>query len=233
MIAALLLVGIARAGAVDEALAAGDFAAAEAGYRAIVAEGRGDADVYYDLGNVLFRQDKVAPAILAWRRSAFLAPRDPDVVANLDFARRRVVERLDGRDPRPRFAPWQAGLTPGEGIGLGGVLVGLGLLAIALRRRLLGAPMLAIGASAAVLGAGIAAGGQAEAVGERGGVLLADAVARGDLGGGVDLFELHAGAEVTLGDAAGGAVLVRLPDGRKGWVDGASVGRVEPADPFP
>jgi tetratricopeptide (TPR) repeat protein len=214
-------------------LARGDLAGAEAEYRKILEAGEADADVYYDLGNVLWRQERVAPAILAWRRSAYLAPRDPDVVANLDFARRKVVDRLDARDPFPRLAPWQRALTPGEGIAIGGVLAGAGLLCIALRRRLPGAPLLAIGSVAVAIGAVLAAAGQAEANGGRGGVLLVDAVAHGELGGGVELFRLGAGAEVGLGDAASGRVLVVLPDGRKGWVDAAAVGRVEPSDPFP
>ncbi|MBM4367331.1 MAG: hypothetical protein FJ102_14055, partial [Deltaproteobacteria bacterium] len=55
-----------------------------------------------------------------------------------------------------------------------------------------------------------------------------EVTARSDLGGGVDLFALHAGAEVGVAEVAAGQVLVALPDGRRGWVAEAAVGRVDP-----
>ncbi len=215
-------------GAAD-AVASGDFVAAEAAYTEAIEDGAVSADLYYNLGNVLYRQDRVADAILAWRRAGVLAPRDPDVSANLEFARRKVVDDLVAADPCPAWAPWQAALTPGEGQWLGGALAGLGLLAVALRRRWPHLPLAGAGGVATALGLVVAAGGAVEAAMPPGAVVLVDEVtARSDLGGGVDLFVLHAGAEVGVAEAAAGHVLLTLPDGRRGWVAASAVGRVDP-----
>ncbi len=240
MTALLLLVAIARAdgeaGLADAnaALASGDFTTAEQGYRALLDAGHTSGDVWYNLGNVLYRQDRDAEAVLAWRNAAARLPRDPDVQANLDFVRRTLRDGLVAPDPRPWFAPWQAALTPDEGVWLGAALAGAGLLAIALRGRRPRWPLVPVGVTAAVLGGLVAAGGLAEAGAPPVAVVVvAETVATSDLGGGVDLFTLHAGAEVQSVERAAGRVLVVLPDGRKGWVSEAAVGFVEPSRPRP
>ncbi|MFN7144015.1 MAG: hypothetical protein ACK4YP_09580, partial [Myxococcota bacterium] len=64
-------------------------------------------------------------------------------------------------------------------------------------------------------------------------VLAPEAVATSDLGGGVELFTLHAGAEVQTVETAAGRVLVALPDGRRGWLASSALGLVEPSRPPP
>lgn len=229
-----LAAGQAEFDAGNTAYAAGDLAGAEAKYRAALQAGGIDADVYYNLGNVLYRQDHVAPAVLAWRRAGALAPRDPDVDANLDFARRKLTDHLEVTADAPVFAPWQAELTPDEGEWLAGACVGVGLLALGLRRRLHGVPMVPLGAVAVLGGLLLGAGAVAADGLPPGAVVLADSVtARSDLGGGVDLFTLHAGAEVRAVERSSGQALVALPDGRKGWVAEGDLGWIDPWAAFP
>lgn len=218
-----LLLGLALAAPQDDfaaanaALAAGDLTAAEAGYRGLLAQGVTDGDVYYNLGNVLFRQGRRAGAVLAWRHARLVAPRDADAAANLEFARREGRDRLLAPERRPGFAPWQAALTAAEGQWLGCLALGLGLGALALRGRAPRLPATGVGLTLAVAGAWVWAGGWAEAVQPPVAVVLAESVtATSDLGGGVDIFALHAGAEVQTVDEEAGFVLVLLPDGRKG-----------------
>jgi tetratricopeptide (TPR) repeat protein len=226
--------GQAEFDAGNTAYAAGDLAGAEAKYREALTAGAIDADAYFNLGNVLWRQDKVAPAILAWRTAEALSPRDPDVGANLDFARRKVKDPMEPVRPVPVWAPWQNALTPDEGQWVGGALAGLGLIAIALRGRLPHAPIAAIGALLTALGLLFGAGALVQArMPVAAVVLAAQTTARSDLGGGVDLFTLHAGAEVRTVQRAGEHVLIALPDERKGWVPRADVGLVDPTKPFP
>lgn len=240
MIAHLLAATLAAAAVEDDfatanaALANGDLAAAEAGYRAVLGAGYTDGDVYYNLGNVLWREQKVAPAILAWRRAAARLPRDPDVEANLDFARRGVRDAVGTPDPSPWFAPWQVAMTPAEGVWMGAGLAGLGLLLIAAHRRLPQASLLGAGVGLTAIGALAWAGGAAEAsMADVAVVLATEVTATSDLGGGVDLFTLHAGAEVLLVEEEAGKALLQLPDGRRGWVPVASVGTGDPDAPFP
>ncbi|MDP2315393.1 MAG: tetratricopeptide repeat protein [Pseudomonadota bacterium] len=216
------------------ALAAGELSAAEAGYRAVIEEGYGSGDIWYNLGNVLYRQERPAEAVLAWRTAAALLPRDPDIEANLDFARRGLLDGLIAPDPHPWFAPWQAAMTPDEGIWLGSALMGLGLIAVAARRRRPHLPWVPVGVGTSLLGALVAGGGVAEANLPPVGVLLVpEATATSDLGGGVDLFTLHAGAEVQTAEDEAGRTLVVLPDGRKGWLPSEALGLVDPSRPGP
>ena len=83
----------ARATPVDDFRAAnqlydaGKFAEAAAAYEKIEPK---TAYAYYNLGNTWFRQDKLGLAVLNYERARKLAPRDPDILANLKFARQRL-----------------------------------------------------------------------------------------------------------------------------------------------
>jgi hypothetical protein len=48
------------------------------------------AHVYFNLGNALFRQEKYGLAVLNFERARRLAPRDPDILANLKFAQQHL-----------------------------------------------------------------------------------------------------------------------------------------------
>ena len=66
---------------------AGKFAEAAAAYEKIEPK---TAHVYYNLGNAWFRQGKLGLAVLNYERARRLAPRDPDILANLKFAQQRL-----------------------------------------------------------------------------------------------------------------------------------------------
>lgn len=215
--------------AANTALAAGDLAEARAGYERAIASGATGGDVWFNLGNVYYRQEELPLAVLAWRRAEVRAPRDPDVAANLDFARRRLPDRLDVVRRHPTFAPWQVALTVDEARWLGWAAVGAGLLAAAARGLTTRFPLAGVGGVAILGGATLLAGAWAQEGLPPGGVVLAEEVsAQSDLGGGVTLFTLHGGAEVEVTEEAAGKVQIRLPDGRRGWVAAEAVGRVDP-----
>jgi len=48
------------------------------------------AHVFFNLGNACFRANQIGKAILNYERARRLAPRDPDILANLKFAQERV-----------------------------------------------------------------------------------------------------------------------------------------------
>src|SRR5258706_13098169 len=66
---------------------AGRFAEAAAAYEKIELK---TAHVYYNLGNAWFRQTQLGLAILNYAQARRLAPRDPDILANLKFAQQRL-----------------------------------------------------------------------------------------------------------------------------------------------
>src|SRR5580704_11316947 len=111
----------------------GKFAEAAVAYEKIEPK---TAHVYYNLGNAWFRQDKLGLAVLNYARARQLAPRDPDILANLKFAQQRLgvedvntpphaMQRfLDSVIDSRTTSEWSAG-----------ELVGLWLLALAIGAR--------------------------------------------------------------------------------------------------
>lgn len=84
---------IARTPAVEEAFNSaqkaydsGDFQKAQHTYSSLLNRGILSANLFFNLGNSLVRQGKMSQAILAYRRAWMLAPRDPDIQANLKFS---------------------------------------------------------------------------------------------------------------------------------------------------
>jgi len=96
----ILLAGLAlRARAADPAAeftdannlyAQGKFADAAAAYQKIAADGQVSPALLFNLGNAAFKSGQIGQAIAAYSHAERLAPRDPDVRANLQFARNEV-----------------------------------------------------------------------------------------------------------------------------------------------
>ena len=63
------------------------FAAAAAEYESVVQGGYRSANVYFNLGNAYFKAGQLGRAIAAYRQAEQILPRDPDIHANLQFAR--------------------------------------------------------------------------------------------------------------------------------------------------
>jgi tetratricopeptide (TPR) repeat protein len=95
---ALLALGLATAGLAAEAPSAaffrgnalyadGRYDDAAAAYEQAAAGGVGSAPLWFNLGNAWLKSGDVGRAIAAYERARRLAPRDPDVAANLGFAR--------------------------------------------------------------------------------------------------------------------------------------------------
>ncbi len=59
-------------------------------YEKIIKSGRASAAIYFNWGNALFKSGKIGMAIYAYLNAERLAPRDPDIKANLEFARKAV-----------------------------------------------------------------------------------------------------------------------------------------------
>ncbi len=231
-----------------EASRAGDQPAAVGAFAEALAEGAVDPAVYHGLGNALYRQEQVGPAIAAWMRGLRLSPGDADLRANLAYARARTQDRLDL--PAPSIGPflWQGWLSPATQARLAGGFATLGLSAqflLALRARQRSQPsprphpgLLLSLLLALLLGLGAALDARRPPAAT---VLLPQVTVRSALGAeGVELFVLHEGAVVrTLERWEGGeagppaAVLIELPDARKGWVPASAVDLALPDAPFP
>ena len=73
----------------------GEFAEAAQQYEALIGLGYLDAAVYFNLGNAYLESGDLGRAVLSYLRAEELSPRDPDILANLELARSRTVDRLE------------------------------------------------------------------------------------------------------------------------------------------
>jgi hypothetical protein len=230
---------VAYEAATDAARNGDNSAAIELFVDSVDAGGR-DPAVYHGLGNALYREGHAGLAVAAWRRAADLAPRDGDIAANLDRARREGQDRLAVAEGPVDALFWQRWLAPRDSALAGGFLAFIGLAGLLLRRiRRRRNPdaaswgwetPTALGVSALLVASTFAA----TQVSPGAVVVVPEVSARSALGpDGVELFVLHEGAEVIQEEVAGDHTLIALPDERKGWVSSASLVTTDAAAPFP
>jgi tetratricopeptide (TPR) repeat protein len=79
----------------------GKYAEASAAYHRLLRQGTLSAAIYFNLGNARLRAGHLGEAIHFYREAARLAPRDPDIRANLRFARSQVSSSSRGSAPAP------------------------------------------------------------------------------------------------------------------------------------
>jgi hypothetical protein len=72
-----------------------------AGWEALLNEGQIYPEVLFNLGNAYYRNGNIGQAIRAYRHAQTLAPRDPDIRANLGFAAQTAGIALPVRPPIP------------------------------------------------------------------------------------------------------------------------------------
>lgn len=73
------------------------------GYQKIEKSGLKSADLYFNMANIYYKTNQVAPAVLYYEKALKLAPNDKDIKFNLNFANRMI---LDNIEPLPKSL-WQ------------------------------------------------------------------------------------------------------------------------------
>jgi tetratricopeptide (TPR) repeat protein len=68
----------------------GKFTNAAAAYQQLLQSGQASPALYFNLGNAYFKNGQMGRAIAAYRQAELITPRDPDVRANLQFARNQI-----------------------------------------------------------------------------------------------------------------------------------------------
>jgi tetratricopeptide (TPR) repeat protein len=184
------------------------------------------ADVHYNIGNAAFKLTNHGRAIASYRRALRLAPRDQDIVANLEFVREATLDRIDqprGTELRRDLFFFHYGLNGAEAetIFLCAYVAAacLGAAFLARRSRPLGWLALIALSAALVFGASCALRWQASA-NPTGAVVVADEadVHTGPGGNYIVSFDLRDGAELEIGRSEGEWSLIELSDGRRGWI---------------
>ena len=207
---------------------AGKFAEAAAAYERLEPK---TAHVYYNLGNAWFRQDKLGLAILNYERARRLAPRDPDVQANLKFAQQKLGVDEINSPPRPvqRFLRSVIeSRTLGEWSAY--ELAGLWLTALAIGAWIyfpkIRTGLVVVGvAGIAVLTVSVVALGNRTIAGV---VTIATEARFAPLPDSTVHFRLAEGTKVVTQEDRGQWLFVERADGQQGWVKAEAVARIAP-----
>jgi tetratricopeptide (TPR) repeat protein len=111
------------------------FAEAISAYDNIITNGKVSAAVFFNRGNAFFKLNQLGKAIDSYRRAEQLSPRDPEIRANLQFARSQVSTNTTMKPER--WKSWLSRLTVNEWTKLAVVTLWLlfGLLALIQWRR--------------------------------------------------------------------------------------------------
>jgi len=200
----------------------GKYSEAATAYAKLLQTGQTSAALYFNLGNAFFKSGQMGRAVAAYRLAAQLTPRDPDVRANLQFARNQI------KGPTLLPGRWQRGLsrlTLNEWTFLAAGAVWLWLLLLAARqwRPALKTPLrgsvLTVAIVAALLCACLAAAYYQVQLTRRAVVIANDvAVRHGPLGESQTAFTVSDGAELRVLDQKDEWLLVSAGPRRVGWL---------------
>ena len=130
----------AQAPSPDAAYTGGDYAKAAAGYAELVQDANPDRRLYYNLGNALYRQDKLAEALWAYESARLALPRDAELLANIRLVKTRLdLTSIEGEPFVDALVGLRNSLTSRERLFLCVLLNALaaGFLLLAWRRRAL------------------------------------------------------------------------------------------------
>ncbi len=200
-------------------------------YEEILNRGLVSAKLYYNLGNACFKDNNLGKAILYYHRALRLKPGDEDIRHNLSIAERHTIDQIE-QIPEFFLQAWLRTLRStlsGRTWSILSLLIlafSLGMLLfyllsqrLSLRKAgffgtLVGILLFAITTS-------FATAARREMVEQRDAVLLSSAVSvkSSPDKAATDLFVIHEGTTLRLGERLGTWQEVTLSDGKKGWLE--------------
>ena len=206
----------------------GNYAAAAAAYQKLAAGGRVSAALLFNEGNAWFKAGKMGQAIAAYREAGELAPRDPDIRANLRFAREQVKS---SKPPiSTKWLRWSRFLTLNEWSATFALATAAWFVLLILRtarpawKAALGGYTAAAGLLSLGFAGTLAVAARLDLVERTVVVILPEAVVRhGPVEESQSYFTAPDGAELLLVDERGDWVEVADGAGRVGWVPGREV----------
>ena len=200
----------------------GKFATAASAYEELVRSGRVSAALYFNLGNAFFKSGRIGCAIAAYRQAEQIAPRDPDLRANLQFARNQTQGPALSAS---RWQHWLGKLTLNEWTLVAASAVWLWFFLLALLewrpafRRILNGYMLALAVAAAASCLCLAAALYNSHYVRTVIVIAPEAVVRyGPLEESQSAFTVHDGFELRVLDQKDDWLQVSVDARRTGWL---------------
>lgn len=215
---------------------AGDYDTAIEYYTTILSGNRHSADLYYNLANAYFKREQIALALLNYNRALRLSPGDEDVRHNLEFAEQSTRDSIE-QIPEFFLTTWvrslRSLLSGNAWTVLSLVLLALTLamalqflLAQRLSMRKVGFYAMGVLGVLFILTTSFAWSARSEATQRREAIIMSSSVSikSSPDATSTELFVLHEGTKVRVGEVMDGWAEVRIADGRKGWIE---INRIE------
>lgn len=73
----------------------GSYDEAAKDYLAILENGEHSAELYFNLGNVYYKQNQIAPSIYYYEKALLLKPNDPEIKNNLAYAQNMTLDAIE------------------------------------------------------------------------------------------------------------------------------------------
>lgn len=70
------------------------YSEASVAYENVLQSGKHSAELYFNLANAYYKQNKVAPAIYNYEKALVLAPNDSEIQNNLKFAKKMTIDEI-------------------------------------------------------------------------------------------------------------------------------------------
>ena len=224
--------------AANAAYNAGEWDKALTNYKIIAEKELESAPLYYNMANAYFKKGEVARAILFYNRALRLAPSDEDIRHNLEYAEqstRDIIEEI----PEFFLTSWlrtvRNTMSGNAWTVLSLVMLVVALVAMLmyllaqpLRARKAGFYAMAICGVLFVVTTAFAISSRNEMVKGKGAVIMSSSVSikSSPDRAATELFVLHEGTTVVVGEKIEGWVEIRIADGRKGWIEESRIERI-------
>ncbi len=216
----------------------GDYAQAETCYTRILEQGLYSASLYYNLANAHFKQNELGKALLYYNRALRLRPNDEDIRHNLEYAKQSTKDSIE-EIPEFFLKTWIKSLRGALSCTTWSIL-SLVMLAMALAFGLIymlaqrlslrktGFYLMAIAALLFVVTTAFAWSERNMLIKRSEAIVMDSAVSikSSPDRSATELFVLHEGTKVTIGEAIDGWAEVRIADGRKGWIEEERIERI-------
>lgn len=217
--------------AANEAYNRGEWARATELYESILSEQKHSAELYFNLGNAYYKQEMLGKAIVNYNRALRLSPADEDILHNLEYATQATKDNIE-EIPTFFLIEWVRNVRNLMGCNAWTIISLIALvltllamliylLAESLSRRKAGFYSMCVVAIVFLVSTIFAYQSYQALVNSNEAVIMSSAVpvkSSPDRAA-TDLFVVHEGTKLSLGECIDGWVEIRIADGRKGWIE--------------
>lgn len=216
----------------------GNFEKAATEYEQILLQSLHSAALYYNLANAYFKQGKLGKALLNYNRASRIAPSDEDIRHNQEYAEKMTKDSIE-KLPEFFLSTWlrqvrgAMSCTAWTILSLVMLVVALtmGLVYLLSQRmslRKVGFYTMAIAALLFVVSSAFALSQRNMLINRTEAIVMSSAasVKSSPDRSATELFVLHEGTKVSIGETIDGWAEVRIADGRKGWIEDKRIERI-------